>query len=145
MAHEQYTRCPGCSTIFRVTPQQLALREGQVRCGHCRTVFDGNAQLISLAPSLPGEQEHDELASGPPTVTLRSAHALRPAHEDADAAAPREPIGAARVMPASVEDEDDEEGVDYDSRFAWDRPRKRPRALTALYVAAIPLLFIALA
>ena len=52
---EQYTRCPGCLTVFRVTPAQLALREGQVRCGHCRTVFDGHAQMISLAPlnSLP--------------------------------------------------------------------------------------------
>ena len=41
MADEQYTRCPGCKTIFRVTPEQLALRDGQVRCGHCRHVFDG--------------------------------------------------------------------------------------------------------
>ena len=41
MAEEKFTRCPGCNTIFRVTPPQLALRAGQVRCGHCRTVFDG--------------------------------------------------------------------------------------------------------
>ena len=145
MAHEQYTRCPGCSTIFRVTPQQLELREGQVRCGHCRTVFDGNAHLISLAPAPPAEHEPDELASGPPTVTLRSAHALRPAHEDTETR--RDTIGAARITPVPVEadEEEDEEDVDYDSRFAWDRPRKRPRALTALYVAAIPLLLIALA
>ena len=71
MAQEQYTRCPGCSTIFRVTPEQLALRAGQVRCGHCRTVFDGNAQIISLAPSPHAEHEQDELVAGPPTVTLR--------------------------------------------------------------------------
>ena len=50
MAEEKYTRCPGCATVFRVTPAQLALRAGQVRCGHCRTVFDGIAQQISLAP-----------------------------------------------------------------------------------------------
>lgn len=149
MADEQYTRCPGCSTIFRVTPQQLALREGQVRCGHCRTVFDGNAHLISLAPTPHAEHEPDELAAGPPTVTLRSAHALRPAHEDAETPPPREPIGTARVAPPPVEaDEADDaaaEEVDYDSRFAWDRPRRRPRALTALYVAAIPVLLVALA
>jgi len=42
-------------------------------------------------------------------------------------------------------DDEDELEIDYDSRFAWDRPRKRPRALTALYVAAIPLLLAALA
>src|SRR2546430_11922090 len=76
---EKYTRCPGCLTVFRVTPAQLALRDGQVRCGHCRTVFDGYAQMISLAP-LPAEsmEERDDLALGPPTVTLRSARALEP-------------------------------------------------------------------
>src|SRR5690348_12263900 len=79
-AEDKYTRCPGCLTVFRVTPAQLALREGQVRCGHCRTGFDGNAQMISLAPR-PRDQEgeRDELALGPPTVTLRSARALDPA------------------------------------------------------------------
>src|SRR5205823_832489 len=74
----KYTRCPGCLTVFRVTPAQLALRGGQVRCGHCRTVFDGYAQMISLAPTLRESTEPDELALGPPTVTLRSARALDP-------------------------------------------------------------------
>ena len=49
MAEEKFTRCPGCSTIFRVIPQQLALRAGQVRCGHCQTVFDGVASLVQAA------------------------------------------------------------------------------------------------
>ena len=81
MADEQYTRCPGCKTIFRVTDAQLALRDGQVRCGHCRTVFNGRENLISLAPVAPSadEPEVDELALGPPTVTLRSSRALDPA------------------------------------------------------------------
>src|SRR6266536_1575048 len=79
MAEQQFTRCPGCKTIFRVTPQQLAMREGQVRCGHCHTVFDGVAGLLSLAPRPLDEPELDEAALGPPTVTLRSAHALEPA------------------------------------------------------------------
>ncbi len=35
------TTCPSCSTSFRVTPQQLAARQGQVRCGHCNTLFNG--------------------------------------------------------------------------------------------------------
>jgi predicted Zn finger-like uncharacterized protein len=50
MPEEKYTRCPGCATVFRVKPEQLALRGGQVRCGHCKTVFDGVAQAVSLAP-----------------------------------------------------------------------------------------------
>ena len=61
-----------------MTESQLALREGQVRCGHCRTVFNGREQLISLAPPVDGDREFDELAQGPPTVTLRSARALDP-------------------------------------------------------------------
>ncbi|MDQ6922849.1 MAG: zinc-ribbon domain-containing protein, partial [Pseudomonadota bacterium] len=48
MAEEKFTRCPGCNTIFRVTAPQLELRAGQVRCGHCHTVFDGVASLVSL-------------------------------------------------------------------------------------------------
>ena len=35
------TTCPSCNTSFRVTPQQLAARQGQVRCGHCNALFNG--------------------------------------------------------------------------------------------------------
>ncbi len=48
MADQKFTRCPGCGTVFRVTPAQLALREGQVRCGHCRAVFDANDHFVAL-------------------------------------------------------------------------------------------------
>lgn len=39
------TRCPNCHTQFRVTHQQLAQREGIVRCGACRAVFNGKDHL----------------------------------------------------------------------------------------------------
>lgn len=42
------TRCTACATLFRVTPQQLQARQGQVRCGRCMTVFDGFAALATL-------------------------------------------------------------------------------------------------
>ena len=92
MAEPTFTRCPGCKTVFRVTPEQLALRNGQVRCGHCRAVFDANAQAISLAPSAQRAFVDDDLARGPATVTLRSSRALEvvpsaPPH----AASPPEP------------------------------------------------------
>lgn len=44
------TTCPSCGTSFRVTPQQLAARQGQVRCGHCNTLFNG---LVTLAMADP--------------------------------------------------------------------------------------------
>jgi predicted Zn finger-like uncharacterized protein len=42
------TQCPHCSTAFNVTPEQLFARDGRVRCGNCRQVFDGLVQLTSL-------------------------------------------------------------------------------------------------
>lgn len=45
------TQCPGCLTQFRVTPGQLKLANGQVRCGACLHVF--NASQNSLSPPKP--------------------------------------------------------------------------------------------
>ncbi len=35
------TTCTHCLARFRVTPQQLNLKQGRVRCGRCGTVFSG--------------------------------------------------------------------------------------------------------
>src|SRR5512140_2175372 len=35
------TTCTHCLARFRVTPQQLNEKQGQVRCGRCRNVFSG--------------------------------------------------------------------------------------------------------
>lgn len=40
------TRCPQCATVFRITPEQLRLRAGKVRCGHCQAVFNALDSLI---------------------------------------------------------------------------------------------------
>lgn len=40
------TRCPGCQTTFRVTPEQLKARVGKVRCGQCQTVFNALDSLV---------------------------------------------------------------------------------------------------
>jgi len=132
MTEEKFTRCPGCRTVFRVTSAQLALREGQVRCGHCRTVFDGTARLIRLAPDSAPPPEDE--ANGPLTVTLRSAHALEPV--TADAAVSGEHAAADAAKAGSPP----EQRVDYDQRFAWDRPRGRSRATTLAYLAGFLLL-----
>lgn len=47
------TKCPHCTTIFRVAHDQLKLRGGIVRCGACNEVFDGNAALVEPAPKQP--------------------------------------------------------------------------------------------
>jgi len=137
MAEEKFTRCPGCHTVFRVTPQQLEMREGQVRCGHCKTVFDGVREQISLAPqvrSAAHDDAYDEAVQGPPTVTLRNAQALHPVHpEPANAKATENP-----------ESKEDISEIAYEERFAWTRPSKTRRSSGALLGIAIPVLVIAL-
>jgi len=72
------------------------------------------------------ERGADDLILGPPTVTLRSAHALDPPP-------PPEPVRMAR-----------DSNVDYDNRFARDRKR-RARLIMRLSAIAIPVLLVALA
>jgi predicted Zn finger-like uncharacterized protein len=136
MHDERYTRCPGCRTIFRVTPEQLAIRDGQVRCGHCRTVFDGNNNMISLAPQpRVAGVEPDEAALGPPTVTLRSAQALQPATT----------VAPAIAAPTTIRPGEDVDEIAYEERFAWSKRKKRSRRMTALTALAAPILLLLLA
>jgi predicted Zn finger-like uncharacterized protein len=41
------TCCPKCGTTFRVSPQQLKVHRGEVRCGRCSTVFDAFDSLLA--------------------------------------------------------------------------------------------------
>ena len=148
IADEKYTRCPGCKTIFRVTAEQLALRAGQVRCGHCQTVFDGVAAMVSLAPQPDPEPDYYDPAKGPPTVTLRSSQALRPVHDEPA-------VPAARNDADDVDDEAEREAeqaeasadpdLSYASRFSWQEKNERHRIPAWLYGAAIPVLVLVLA
>lgn len=126
MPDEKYTRCPDCKTIFRVTPEQLALRAGQVRCGHCHVVFDGVAQLV-LIPEVPQprqstEEFYDEALHGPPTMTLRTPRS-----------APSPAPAAAKEAPPAP--------VNYGERFA---PPSRRRAVALLHAVGVPFLLLAL-
>jgi predicted Zn finger-like uncharacterized protein len=46
-----YTRCTHCDTVFRVTPQQLQVSSGRVRCGRCHEVFDAFSSLSAQLPA----------------------------------------------------------------------------------------------
>jgi predicted Zn finger-like uncharacterized protein len=39
------TCCPACRTCFRITDAQLAVAQGKVRCGKCKTVFNGRQHM----------------------------------------------------------------------------------------------------
>ena len=91
------TRCPACDTVFRVTSEQLRLKAGKVRCGHCQHVFNAFDQLVPdadpvadlplLADSLaqPEPATHDPAAPAPesPTVDVLVAPESVPPVEDA--------------------------------------------------------------
>ena len=156
MDQQKFTRCPACKTIFRVTPPQLEMRGGQVRCGHCHTAFDGVAALVSLEPRMiqPRAPAFEEMDLGPPTVTLRSSRALQPVVpvESEPGLSTSEPL-----VPATPADGPDSgpgpdtgpgAGVDeaaYASRFS-DPDKRRRRGLPAsIFGIAILLLLLLLA
>jgi len=144
MAEERYTRCPGCRTIFRVTPQQLEIRAGQVRCGHCQTVFNGVAEFVSLAPRRE-EPEFEEAALGPPTVTLRSAQALQAApDEPATPVEPEVPVGPASGPHAEAAESVQDGEHAYATRFAFQEERQRRRLPRWLYATSLPVLLLLL-
>jgi predicted Zn finger-like uncharacterized protein len=65
------TRCPACGTMFKVTPDQLRISDGWVRCGHCSDVFDAAAHLQ------PDDREATALEPPPPAqeATVPARHA----------------------------------------------------------------------
>jgi predicted Zn finger-like uncharacterized protein len=46
------THCPQCETAFKVSPQQLELAKGWVRCGRCAHVFEA-ALHFEIPPDVP--------------------------------------------------------------------------------------------
>jgi predicted Zn finger-like uncharacterized protein len=63
------TTCAHCKSRFRVTPQQLNAKQGQVRCGRCAQVFNGFQSLERFPDDDTGgrllaEHEADRIARG---------------------------------------------------------------------------------
>lgn len=65
------TRCPACETTFRITPEQLKVRQGRVRCGSCQHIFNALDTLI------------DEVVAATPQPTVGSAPAPLPISQPA--------------------------------------------------------------
>jgi predicted Zn finger-like uncharacterized protein len=92
------TRCPACSTVFRIRAEQLNQRGGRVRCGTCHTAFLALSTLEELPddtplpdgpkPANPKPTGPTPLASMPSPSTMPAASPLTP------------PLETARVTPA---------------------------------------------
>jgi len=83
------TRCPSCETTFRVTPDQLKARQGRVRCGECRAVFNALDTLVDATPAAASAEiaRHDDRAALVPESTAVDTHQLplpEPAAPDDD-------------------------------------------------------------
>lgn len=90
------TRCPACSTVFRVTSDQLRAKAGKVRCGYCQAIFNAFDELID--ESLP------VVATQPAADTpanLEEAAAERASDEQAGSIAAAAPDDA-DLLPASA-------------------------------------------
>lgn len=62
------TTCPHCATSFNVTPEVLRSRNGRVRCGKCKQIFNGLLSLTTLDAFHPAP---GALASGLPQAAAQ--------------------------------------------------------------------------
>jgi predicted Zn finger-like uncharacterized protein len=88
------TKCAACGTTFRVTQPQLEAHGGKVRCGTCKTVFDGRRALLVLPEPVPAGAEADipgfELKPVDPALAVPSPQAPEVAYEDDYGPAPEQ-------------------------------------------------------
>jgi predicted Zn finger-like uncharacterized protein len=68
------TTCPRCQTGFRVVPDQLKIRRGLVRCGHCRHVFSGLDSLRYVGDTVSAPMP----AGSPPPPAAATPQAVAP-------------------------------------------------------------------
>jgi len=104
------TTCSHCQARFRVTPQQLNARQGQVRCGRCSQVFNG-FQVLERFPDddtggrLIAEHEGRRIAEDAPAEPLPAGATVDlPLFDEEPAAAapdpePLEPLSHAPATP----------------------------------------------
>jgi predicted Zn finger-like uncharacterized protein len=95
------TRCPACSTVFRVAPSQLQARDGMVRCGRCLTVFNGFRTLSSAPePAAPETPAAEPGAAETAAAAIPAPAAVAPAAPEPVASATAVPVSAPTVTPA---------------------------------------------
>lgn len=89
------TRCPACQTVFRLRPEQLHVRRGEVRCGHCFHPFNALENTLDVPD--------DARPPAPPAHPLRPPRSNPLLDFDIPEVAPSQPIRA--PAPTPVEDD----------------------------------------
>jgi predicted Zn finger-like uncharacterized protein len=121
------TTCTHCLARFRVSPQQLNAKQGQVRCGRCRKIFNGfealerypdddtgsrllaarEAQLKKTHPpetseSVPLEETVEPVAAAPSPLPVQVAPASAPVAAASASGAATTASGAATIAPGAA-------------------------------------------
>lgn len=120
------TRCPSCATTFRITPEQLKVRQGRVRCGQCQEVFNALETLVEEAA--PAVAAPEVSATEPAAIAPDITSAPEPA-QIAPVAVPPAPTFSAEPVAATPASETSEPEtlVDYAPAFDTLLPKKPPR------------------
>lgn len=108
------TRCPQCSTVFQVTGEQLTQHSGMVRCGVCKTSFNGIEQLIGRIVSgqeIPVGQEQATISEETLTVPVIDQKVESPASAPQDSQ-PEQPQQPAETPIDTILSSDAPEPVD---------------------------------
>jgi len=66
------TRCPACTTIYRVVPDQLRISQGWVKCGQCGDIFDATQHLVQVEQVSPTATQPLSVDETPPDLALPS-------------------------------------------------------------------------
>ncbi|WP_180125575.1 zinc-ribbon and DUF3426 domain-containing protein [Rhodoferax sp. BLA1] len=64
------TRCPACTTLYKVVPDQLRISQGWVKCGQCGEIFDATQHLMEA--STEPELRVNDAASAPVDLSLEA-------------------------------------------------------------------------
>lgn len=166
------TRCPHCQTSFRITQEQLTPRQGKVRCGSCRQVFNALESLSDetiLRVEVPVTVPVPEVATTMVEVeeTLAPTPWPFPSPQTVDAEVPPAAVSA-EILPDADPDAEPEvepeappaietktkaepESTDADLPDAWTEPLPAPAprrwpwmvgSVLLLLVAAAQLLYL---
>lgn len=73
-----FTRCPECTTTFRVSDEALQKANGQVRCGRCASVFNAVAEQVEGEAPTASDVAADSQAIPAAPAAAKSAEAVAP-------------------------------------------------------------------
>ncbi|MFZ5548594.1 MAG: DUF3426 domain-containing protein [Pseudomonadota bacterium] len=140
------TRCPACSTVFRVVQDQLRVSEGWVRCGQCQEVFNALETLFDLGSlGAEGPAEPPVTQTPTPAVAAAPVTAPGPASPELPATAPPLAFEATPQAATATGSPDAAPLATADELGAWEEEGPRPEDHWDPGQATLPMSLEALA